>query len=128
MSLMITLDTTPEPGQDAAEVYYREHGWSGCAGSDWNTLTEATKDGWRHAARLAAQQADQRVTRTEFAAALHRAMVEDDFRFRPDGYEIHPAYLTADSGARATAQRVTDLLTPILGPLLHDETATDTGA
>lgn len=34
-----------EPG----ETYYVMWGWSGCAGSAWSTLTQATKDGWRHA-------------------------------------------------------------------------------
>jgi hypothetical protein len=37
------------------EAYYKEHGWSGCAGSAWSRLPQATKDGWAHAARLAAR-------------------------------------------------------------------------
>lgn len=112
---MITLDTAPEPG----EAYYREHGWSGCEGSDWHTLTEATKDGWRHAARLADQQASQQASSREvFVAALHHAMVEDEFRRRPEGYDIHPAYFAADSDARARADRITTLLHPVLAPHL----------
>lgn len=37
--------------EERAAAYYAEHGWSGCAGSRWEVLTEATRDGWRHAAR-----------------------------------------------------------------------------
>ena len=39
----------------AAERFYIEHEWSGCAGSAWGTLTSATREGWEVAARLAAQ-------------------------------------------------------------------------
>lgn len=50
-SSMMPTPVNLEPG----ESYYRENGWSGCAGSEWHTLTDATKDGWRHAERLATQ-------------------------------------------------------------------------
>lgn len=40
------------------ESVYRLHGWSGCEGSRWETLSTATQDGWEHAARLTARLAD----------------------------------------------------------------------
>jgi hypothetical protein len=115
---MSTLDAKPEPG----ETYYREHGWSGCAGSAWSTLTDATKDGWRHAERLADQQANPQgsLTRDAFVVVLHHAMVEDEFRQRPDGFDIHPAYLAEDSDARARADRIVTRLHPVIAPLLTD--------
>lgn len=44
----------PSTGRESGEVYYIENGWSGCAGSAWNRLPPAAKDGWAHAERLAA--------------------------------------------------------------------------
>lgn len=38
---------------EKAEQLYREHGWSGCAGSAWERLAPATREGWEHAAHLA---------------------------------------------------------------------------
>lgn len=40
------------------ERYYRRHGWSGCEGSEWSTLTQAVRDGWDAAARETARHAD----------------------------------------------------------------------
>lgn len=45
----------PRAELSAARELYEEHGWSGCAGSEWDRLPPATQDGWRFAAeRLAA--------------------------------------------------------------------------
>jgi hypothetical protein len=47
-----------DPARDAealAEALYREHGWSGCAGSAWANLPDGAKDGWRFAARVRAE-------------------------------------------------------------------------
>lgn len=34
------------------EQVYIEHGWSGCDGSKWSRLSQATRDGWEFAARV----------------------------------------------------------------------------
>lgn len=36
----------------SAQAYYEKHGWSGCAGTGWDRMTQAEKDAWDHAARL----------------------------------------------------------------------------
>lgn len=120
---MITLDNTPEPG----ETYYRDHGWSGCAGSAWSTLTDAAKDGWRHAERLATclAAAEARPTIdvewivTDFAHALHHALVEDRFRDLSPDVPIPAGYYAADSDQSATAARLTVRMTRTLMPFIH---------
>lgn len=44
-------DVRTTPGEE----YYIEHGWSGCDGSSWKRLTQATRDGWEAAARECAR-------------------------------------------------------------------------
>ena len=74
--------TLSEADLEAGEAYYTQHGWSGCAGSAWSTLTPGTKDGWRHAesqfsraekAEAALAEAEQKGAREARAAGWDRA-------------------------------------------------------
>ncbi len=70
--------------QITGKAYYAEHGWSGCDGSAWDGLSQATRDGWNAAAREATRLLNAprvEITKSMLAPAECRVWVGGVLRF-----------------------------------------------
>lgn len=85
-------------------AYYETHGWSGCAGSSWDRLTQATRDGWEAAAREAAARAEVWALRQQIAL-VQEALAWD----RPPDTRVE--------AARAALRAATPTTEPMVIPL-----------